>query len=75
MTFDQCVSRLIGVAKSDATKDESITQTDSILQEYLASSSFDALRQRGRLAKALGDNAPDPSLTLLPLMQAHIARC
>lgn len=72
MTFDQCVNALITIAKSGVSEDRAIDQTDNVLAEHLASYPFDKVIERGRLAEALGNNAPDRSLTLIPLIQARL---
>jgi hypothetical protein len=74
MTFDQCVNALIVIAKSGASRDEAIDRMEILLDEYFVSYLFDKSTERGRLAQALGDNAPEPSLTLIPLMQAYLVR-
>jgi hypothetical protein len=73
MTFDQCVEALIVIAKSGVSETEAIAQTEIVVSQYLVSCALSKVTERNRLATALGDSAPDPSLTLVPLMQNYLA--
>ena len=70
MTFDQCLKELVSIVNSRCPDDASLAKF--LIDEYFSENRSNIANEKNRLAKELGDNAPDPSLKIVGILQNHL---
>ncbi len=71
MTFDQCLEGLISIVSS-FRYDEAKVRAIALIDEYFSANRHDIASEKDRLARELGDAAPDRPLKIVPFLQNYL---